>query len=302
MISPITGKPSSKILTTYSVEEITKLYQDRLQIDVKRFFKNISEIKVYECADTGLAYYWPRNVDGDGKFYEELERFDWYYMPSKWEHIQTLALVKPGMKVLEIGCAEGSFLEVVNQKGATSVGLELNEKATKICQEKGLEAHCAFVEDYADQHPETFDLVCSFQVVEHIANITSFINASSKLLKPGGLMVIAVPNNDSFLGYDRFNVLNLPPHHTNRWNDQSLRNIAPYFDLTWIGNELETVQPHHADYLARVIKNSAAKQMGIWPKLVFKLFGGVMKKYLADHLTMFKGFTILAKYKKQSPN
>ena len=141
-------------------------------------------------------------------------------------------------------------------------------------------------------------MVCSFQVVEHIADIRSFVEASIEVLKPGGIMVISVPNNDSFLGFDRYNILNLPPHHTNLWNDESLRKIAPFFGVEWIGNEFEPIQEHHIDYLSRVIKNSLAKEMGILPKVLFKMFSGQIKKYLTNHKSMFKGFTILAKYRK----
>lgn len=298
MKSPITGKENVVYDSSFDPKLITRLYKERLDIDVSRFLNAVDEIKVYKCQETGLRYFWPRTLDGDGKFYEDLERFDWYYMHDKWEHRQTLELIAPGMKVLEIGCAEGHFMQRIIAKGAEAVGLELNEKATQLAKDKGLNVERAFVQDYAEQFAGTFDLVCHFHVLEHIADVDSFMKASVKLLKPGGLLVVAVPNNDSFLGYDRNNILNVPPHHTNLWNDESLRKLGGYYQLDWIGHELEDVQPQHSEYLFRVLKNTAAVKMGIWPRILFMLFRNTIQQYLASHITMFKGFTILSKYKK----
>jgi ubiquinone/menaquinone biosynthesis C-methylase UbiE len=65
---------------------------------------------------------------GDSKFYEQLEKFDWYYMPWKWEHEITLSYLDPKKRVLEIGCGTGSFVQkAADISGAYIKGLELNE-------------------------------------------------------------------------------------------------------------------------------------------------------------------------------
>ncbi|MBI5713101.1 MAG: hypothetical protein HZC38_06710 [Chloroflexi bacterium] len=113
-------------------------YQQQLGIDVSKYFAGLESIQIYKCLDTGYRFYYPFNVDGDGAFYEALQKFDWYYMDWKWEHQITSEMIKPTDKVLEIGCARGGFLNRVKEMGAESVGLELNRSAAEAAHARGL--------------------------------------------------------------------------------------------------------------------------------------------------------------------
>jgi SAM-dependent methyltransferase len=75
-------------------------------------------------------------------------------------------------------------------------------------------------------------VVCSFQVLEHIYDVKSFLEASLHVLKPKGKLIIGVPNNEPyFLGYDKYATLNLPPHHMGLWNKSVFEKVAPLFNL-----------------------------------------------------------------------
>ena len=92
------------------------------------------------------------------------------------------------------------------------------------------------------KNPQRYDIICSFQVLEHVTEVGEFIDACLKCLKPGGLLIYAVPNNNPFLyKHDKFNVLNLPPHHAGLWNKISLLNIEKFFDLTVINYKVEPI-------------------------------------------------------------
>jgi len=69
--------------------------------------------------------------------------------------------------------------------------------------------------------PGEFDVVASFQVVEHLADPLPSLEAACTLLRAGGLLVLSVPDNDSFL-FDEFDPLNAPPHHMGRWTARAL--------------------------------------------------------------------------------
>ena len=73
------------------------------------------------------------------------------------------------------------------------------------------------IEDHADQRPGHYDAVTSFQVLEHVTEPASFLRACVKALRPGGRLLLGVPNNDSFLGLLEDNWLNMPPHHMSLW-------------------------------------------------------------------------------------
>jgi 2-polyprenyl-3-methyl-5-hydroxy-6-metoxy-1,4-benzoquinol methylase len=89
--------------------------------------------------------------------------------------------------------------------------LELNEKAIQTGRAKGLDVHADTIQDFARTHQNAFDVVCYFQVLEHITDVQSFVQASVDALKPGGKLIICVPNNEGFLKYDKHNLLNQPP-------------------------------------------------------------------------------------------
>ena len=97
-----------------------------------RFFKNRKEIDLYRCNDTGYRYYSPLDLGGDSSFYEHFQKFDWYYMPWKWEHEVSLDYITDGQRLLEVGCGQGAFIEkVTSLKNVTCTGLELNETSAR---------------------------------------------------------------------------------------------------------------------------------------------------------------------------
>lgn len=51
--------------------------------------------------------------------------------------------------------------------------------------------------------------------MEHISDVASFIKACILLTKPGGYIILSVPNNDAFVGAQEL-PLNMPPHHVGR--------------------------------------------------------------------------------------
>jgi len=85
-------------------------------------------------------------------------------------------------------------------------------------------------------------------VLEHVEDPKAFLQACVTLLKPGGRLCIGVPNNDSYLGQQRFEdaSLNLPPHHATRWGVRSLRALESVFPLSLRRLRCESLLPQHA--------------------------------------------------------
>lgn len=131
--SPLTTSKNVSFISHIKVKDICTTYKKKFNIDVADFFKGIKEISIYRCNDTGYKFYHPLYLMGDGTFYEHFQTFKWYYSPWKWEHEMTLQYLQNGMKVLEVGCAHGAFLERINKMFELDycVGLELNESTKK---------------------------------------------------------------------------------------------------------------------------------------------------------------------------
>jgi 2-polyprenyl-3-methyl-5-hydroxy-6-metoxy-1,4-benzoquinol methylase len=146
------------------------------------------------------------------------------------------------MNVLEIGCGNGAFLKLINNKVTAVKGLELNERAVEYAISNGLNVTNETIEDHSLNAENFYDVVICFQVLEHVTNVNSFIEASVRALKKGGKLIFAIPNNDNcffeyidlkwqFPQYQQALLLNMPPHHFNRWTTDSLKYLGEIFPL-----------------------------------------------------------------------
>ena len=231
--SPVVNGGEVTLVRKISTEKIIQLYNE-LGVSVDKFFQGIEFVEVYRCKASGLEFYSPSTIAGDANFYESLDKVaPNYYSRWKWEHETVIKYLRKDDNVLEIGAAYGTFLKECSNRGAAvAVGLELNQNAVVGAQKNGIDMRGEFVEDHAILNEGKYDIVTSFQVVEHIGNIISFMDASIKCLKPNGLLAISVPNNDCyFFKNDHYHTLNLPPHHMGLWKEDSLRNLGMILDL-----------------------------------------------------------------------
>ncbi|MEM6342622.1 MAG: class I SAM-dependent methyltransferase [Bacteroidota bacterium] len=300
VISPLTKNTEIKSINKIPVPTLVQKYQEELKLDIGTFVQGLETIELFECKKTGYQFFYPFNLDGDGQFYEKLERFDWYYLPWKWEHQQTLTLIKPGQSVLEVGCGPASFVAHLQKEGYEAVGLELNEHCVNQAQAEGLDVKLELVQDHANTNPNKYDLVCSFQVLEHIADVNSFLQASITCLKPGGKLVVCVPNNGSFIKDEKWNVLNMTPHHMGLWKEDSLRKLENCFKIKTEEIRFEPLEPRHFHWYRKVWESKyLPKEGSIFYKIYHKM--GLYKlidKWIKNHHQTIHGHSILAIYQK----
>jgi 2-polyprenyl-3-methyl-5-hydroxy-6-metoxy-1,4-benzoquinol methylase len=254
----LTDEKSAAVVARIKTEYIESLYKKSFHIDVSRFFEKIDEVLIMKNPSTGLSFYTPRSIAGDGDFYEKLEKLPWYYMKEKWEYDAVRDIIGINKSVLEIGCGDGSFLQKIQADQTKVVGLELNAHATECAQKKKLEVYNETLAGFSARNDtkESYDIICSFQVLEHVADPGTFIEQSVALLKPGGYMIVAVPNNDSYMKYDPFPVMNLPPHHMNIWTEKSLRAIAEIFGLKFDHILFEPLGAYHFRFYFKCMLNA----------------------------------------------
>lgn len=232
MKSPITGNPA-RLVHTIPTQRVVAEYKAVYNMSVERHFEGIDQVELYECPDTGYRFFYPFSMTGDERLYDELQQFPWYYLDWKWECDKAPDYIAKGSKVLEVGSGEGKYLKYLGDKlGCRGTGLELNLQAVNKGKANGLDLRHELVQEHAKTHANEYDVVYFFQVLEHISDIRGFLEASIACLKPGGKLLIAVPNNEPFLfGSIKNYALNVPPHHMGWWNTRSLTAIAPHFGL-----------------------------------------------------------------------
>jgi SAM-dependent methyltransferase len=102
----------------------------------------------------------------------------------------------PG-KLLDIGCATGLFLSSMKERGWDVLGIELNEKAAAYAREQlGLDVLTAAFENTSFE-PHQFDAVTLWDVLEHLPDPVLTLEKISTILRPGGILIIHLPNPDS---------------------------------------------------------------------------------------------------------
>ncbi len=300
MSCPLCKNKSITELEVINKNELSILYKKLTGIDFSYLLKE--DLKYCECDKCKLRFYNPM-ITGDEKFYNALQKFDWYYMDEKEEYLYAKNYIKSSDKVLEVGSGKGAFAKHLTTKDY--IGLDFSENAKKMAAENGITIENEMIQDYSDKYPNSFDVVVSFQVLEHVSDSKGFIEAKIKALKQGGKMVIAVPSEDSFLKYVSNNIMNMPPHHVTRWSDETLKFIAKEYNLDLIDIYHEKVQDVHKLYFLNTLiqnsfMNSKSVDISIIRKIISKfvsLLSRLLIKGLKDEM-LPKGHNVLAIYRK----
>jgi 2-polyprenyl-3-methyl-5-hydroxy-6-metoxy-1,4-benzoquinol methylase len=255
---PLCGGFSVVNLETIKVKQLLTLYKRLLNLDIASEFGILKEFKYYRCIICDLHYYSPV-ISASEQFYEQLQKIDWYYLDNKSEYSFSSRFIGARDAVLEVGCGKGAFAKLIETENY--FGLELSRKAKVMAEEKGIYVINESIESHAVTHKELYDVVCSFQVLEHVPDPASFIDACITCLKPGGILMLSVPSEDSFLSIAENAILNMPPHHLTRWSDRALMWVLEQHGLELIALEHETLADIHVNWYSSEIVKAVIKKM-----------------------------------------
>ncbi|MGF1479794.1 MAG: class I SAM-dependent methyltransferase [Cyanophyceae cyanobacterium] len=228
--SIISNSSDISLLRIFQADQLIDDWQQHFRINIAQELQGHPKIYLYRCNQTQLKFFAPADIAGSGKLYEQLQKFDWYYMPHKWEHRIAQRDLKKCQKILEIGSAYGDFVKTCIEAGLDIKGIELNEAAVDVAQKRQLPVERLDLQEAAEIYHESLDGVCSFQVLEHVPNPKEFIEWSIEMLKPGGKLVYCVPNAESFLQH-QYNLLDMPPHHMTLWTKSSFKALEKLFPI-----------------------------------------------------------------------
>ncbi|MBK2357532.1 class I SAM-dependent methyltransferase [Francisella hispaniensis] len=300
MNCPLCDTENIKKLEKIDKKSLIGLYKKATSEDFSYLISQ--DIDFCECNNCKLRFYDPLTT-GDEKFYNSLQKFEWYYLDDKEEYVYAKDYISSTDKVLEVGSGKGAFAKHIDTKDY--VGLDFSRQAKNMAQQNGIVVENELIEDYAEKHPHEFDVVVSFQVLEHVSNPKQFIESKIKTLKKGGRLIIAVPSEDSFLKYAINAILNMPPHHVTRWSDATFKYIADIYNLTIETIYHEKVQDVHKSwYLTTLIANSISANRIIDTSFFYKFknkFAGLIGRFLSRGLKnemLPNGHTVLVVYTK----
>ena len=121
----------------------------------------------------------------------------------------------------DIGAGFGIFLEELKKIKPESqyIAIEPSLEMARICEDKGMKVKCTYFEDI-DSMDGTFDVLTSFELMEHLFNPSGFLEKVYGLLQPGGYFYATTLNGKGFdilLLWEKSKSIS-PPHHINFFN------------------------------------------------------------------------------------
>jgi 2-polyprenyl-3-methyl-5-hydroxy-6-metoxy-1,4-benzoquinol methylase len=166
--------------------------------------------------------------------------------------------------LLDIGAGTGHFLDLAMKKGWNVTGIEPNEGAKNLASDKGI----LFAENIQSIEKHTYDVITMWHVLEHVPDLDAQIKQLKRILKPGGTLIIAVPN---FRSYD-----------------------AKYYKQFWAGFDV----PRHLWHFSKraIIKLFNEKNMKVVEMLPMKwdafYVSLLSEKYKKGYMNFFKAIYV----------
>ncbi|WP_299076861.1 bifunctional 2-polyprenyl-6-hydroxyphenol methylase/3-demethylubiquinol 3-O-methyltransferase UbiG [uncultured Paraglaciecola sp.] len=162
--------------------------------------------------------------------------------PLRTDFIQQHSGGLEGKNVLDVGCGGGILAESMARHGAQVTGIDMGEAPLEIAKLHGLESGVRVdyqqttAEQFADAHSAQFDVVTCMEMLEHVPNPSSVVDACYRLVKPGGHVFFSTLNRNiksylmAIVGAEY--VLGLVPKGTHQHD----KFIKPSELISWIDN------------------------------------------------------------------
>lgn len=121
--------------------------------------------------------------------------------PLRLEYIDRHAHLN-GKTVLDVGCGGGVLAESMAARGASVTGIDMGEAPLQVARlhllESGLEVlyERIPVERLADERPASFDVVTCMEMLEHVPDPASVVDACARLVRPGGTVFFSTINRN----------------------------------------------------------------------------------------------------------
>jgi SAM-dependent methyltransferase len=250
------------------------------------------EVQIYECGDCGFGFSHPFAA-GTETIYNLIGGGNQHYPSKRFEFTETVKLLSQHGRVdrlLELGAGSGAFLAKVIQANLADhiTALEYEDSAVAgLRRLPGVNAVQGDVQELLERSPEPFDVICMFQVLEHMDRLDSVFRALYQLTKSGSEVFIAVPNSmrtrvqEELTGF-----MDMPPHHIGRWTNESLRLISGRHGFQLVAIRLDhhpaplelwELAIYRLEQRTRQAKNLAAKV----EQIPFRPLRGALKRTMA---------------------
>ncbi len=174
-----------------------------------RLYGRDNAFHVVRCARCGLVYVNPRPDKEELRAYypREYQSDMQRAVSDGWDNPvirvglemvlrRRMPSASPGGRLLDIGCTTGRYLMNLREKGWDVQGVEIDADAADIARSQyGLTVHTGDAEDVLPKFDgESLDVITMWHVIEHFSNPLTVLQEVRRILKPGGLLMLELPN------------------------------------------------------------------------------------------------------------
>jgi SAM-dependent methyltransferase len=284
---PLCNSTKFFTLKEYDINQLSKAWKNAFDLDPFNALMK-ENLQKRRCLECDLIFYSP-SFFGDGRFYENLsQKMLNYYDDQRWEFDEALDLIaqyRPN-SLLEFGCGTGAFLDKIRHAVDEITGIEINPYAIEVCQRKKIRV-------YQDlNQAETYDMIVFFEVLEHLENVRKILSDIINNLNKNGILLIAVPNPNSYLKDLDLPILDLPPHHSLGFSKNSLSWIGQSFELSEVHYAQEPIRYTHCLSYVESFNEMSYSLNQFKRKIQFSLFSNSQKILLPLIFPMIKASII----------
>lgn len=122
--------------------------------------------------------------------------------PARLRYVERAVGGLKGLNALDVGCGGGILTESLARAGAKALGIDLADASIQVGKKHATAAgidvqyRTVAAEDLAKECPESFDLVCCMEMLEHVPDPAQTIEACAQLVKPGGHVLFSTINRN----------------------------------------------------------------------------------------------------------
>ncbi len=196
-----------------------------------------NEARLVRCDTCGLTFCDPF-VAGDERFYTLAYERD-TYPQHRWEFGVTRDDIArrrasgdlpASPRVLEVGAGDGAFVRTIAPSPVAAGQITCTEYSAYGRERLAAEGVRVLADDVrvlGPEHDGAYDVIALFQVFEHMADLDALVGAFDRLLRPGGIVYVSVPNGLRIdLQEQCGGLLDMPPNHTGRWTRSAFEAFA----------------------------------------------------------------------------
>ncbi|GAA5197584.1 hypothetical protein GCM10023322_69180 [Rugosimonospora acidiphila] len=168
--------------------------------------------------------------------------------------------LRPGARVVDLGCGEGHLTYALRRAGIACVGVDLS--ATTVARARTRFGHDDWfltTEEFAARPPEAVDLVIALELIQHVAAPTHLLTGALASLAAGGSVLVTTPNRDASPAHAIWDT-DLPPVHLLWFGVGALRELAAQVNC-------DVVLPAVPGRVIEALRPSRSPR-GAWPPLL----------------------------------